>query len=144
MSLSISLTESVDKVIETFIERVSKEYNLDKDELQSLWGGKTQNTSIKKDITNSNKMEVNHDNLLNYNKQELIALCKSKGKKCSGTKVILINRLLGKEDEQEKKFNKRNDGEDVASGMIIASDYDLKKLKGFVKHLEENKGDLYV
>ena len=103
MSLSISLTESVDKVIETFIERVSKEYNLDKDELQSLWGGKTQNTSIKKDITNSNKMEVNHDNLLNYNKQELIALCKSKGKKCSGTKVILINRLLGKEDEDEKK-----------------------------------------
>ena len=103
MSLSISLTESVDKVIETFIERVSKEYNLDKDELQSLWGGKTQNTSIKKDITNSNKMEVNHDNLLNYNKQELIALCKSKGKKCSGTKVILINRLLWKEDEDEKK-----------------------------------------
>tara|TARA_R110002012_G_scaffold284666_1_gene475538 strand:+ start:26 stop:307 length:282 start_codon:yes stop_codon:yes gene_type:complete len=44
----------------------------------------------------------------------------------------------------EKKFNKRNDGEDIASGMIIASDYDLKKLKGFVKHLEKNKGDLYV
>ena len=44
----------------------------------------------------------------------------------------------------EKKFNKRNDGEDIASGMIIASDYDLKKLKGFVKHLEENGGDLYV
>ena len=44
----------------------------------------------------------------------------------------------------EKKFNKRNDGEDIASGMIIASDYDLKKIKGFVKHLEKNKGDLYV
>ena len=43
----------------------------------------------------------------------------------------------------EKKFNKRNDGEDIASGMIISPDYDLKKLKGFVKHLEENGGRLY-
>lgn len=43
----------------------------------------------------------------------------------------------------EKKFNKRNDGEDIASGMIISPDYDLKKLKGFVKHLEENGGSLY-
>lgn len=105
MSLSISLTESIDKVIKTFVEKVSKQYNLDKDELQCLWEGKTQNTTIKKDITNSNKMEVNQDNLLKYNKQELIALCKSHGKKCSGTKVMLINRLLGKEneDEDEKK-----------------------------------------
>ena len=44
----------------------------------------------------------------------------------------------------EKKFNKRNDGEDRASGMMISADYDLKELKRFVKHLEENKGSLYV
>jgi hypothetical protein len=44
----------------------------------------------------------------------------------------------------EKKFNKRNDGEDIASGIIISPDYDLKRLKEFVEHLEENKGDLYV
>ena len=106
MSLSISLTESIDKVIETFVERVSKQYNLNKEELHSLWSGKTSNTSItQKDqnSTNSSKMDVNQDNLLKYNKQELIALCKSQGKKCSGTKVMLINRLLGKEDEEEKK-----------------------------------------
>ena len=102
MSLTNSLTESIDKVIDTFIERVSKQYNLDKEELQCLWRGKTPNTnnvSVQKDITNSNNMEVNQDNLLKYNKQELIALCKSQGKKCSGTKVILINRLLGKENK---------------------------------------------
>ena len=108
MSLTNSLTESIDKVIDTFVERVSKQYNLDKEELQCLWRGKTPNTntnnvSVQKDITNSNNMEVNQDNLLKYNKQELIALCKNKGKKCSGTKVMLINRLLGKEDEEEKK-----------------------------------------
>ena len=106
MSLSISLTESIDKVIETFVERVSKQYNLNKEELHSLWSGKTSNTSItQKDqnSTNSSKMDVNQDNLLKYNKQELIALCKSQGKKCSGTKVMLINRLLGKEDQEEKK-----------------------------------------
>ena len=44
----------------------------------------------------------------------------------------------------EKKFNKRNDGEDIASGMIISPDYDLKKLKDFIKHLEGNGGNLYV
>lgn len=44
----------------------------------------------------------------------------------------------------EKKFNKRNDGEDIASGMMISPDYDLKKLKNFIKHLEENGGSLYV
>ena len=107
MSLTNSLTESIDKVIDTFVERVSKQYNLDKEELQCLWKGKTPNTnnntvSVQKDITNSNNMEVNQDNLLKYNKQELIALCKSQGKKCSGTKVILINRLLGKENEEQK------------------------------------------
>ena len=108
MSLTNSLTESIDKVIDTFVERVSKQYNLDKEELQCLWRGKTPNTntnnvSVQKDITNSNNMEVNQDNLLKYNKQELIALCKSQGKKCSGTKVILINRLLGKENEEQKE-----------------------------------------
>lgn len=105
MSLSISLTESIDKVIEAFVERVSKQYNLDKAELQSLWGGKTPNTNnnIQTETANLNKMDVNHDNLLKYNKQELIALCKSQGKKCSGAKVILINRLLGKEEGEEKK-----------------------------------------
>ena len=44
----------------------------------------------------------------------------------------------------EKKFNKRNDGEDLASGFIISDKYDLKQLKGFVKHLETNGGSLYV
>ena len=71
MSLTISLIESIDKVIDTFVERVSKQYNLDKEELQYIWRGKTQNTntiSIQKDITNSNNMEVNHDNILKYNK----------------------------------------------------------------------------
>ena len=44
----------------------------------------------------------------------------------------------------EKKFNKRNDGEGYASGMIISDDYDLNKLKEFVQHLEKNGGSLYV
>ena len=44
----------------------------------------------------------------------------------------------------EKKFNKRNDGENIAGGMIISPDYDLKKLKSFIKFLEENGGKIYV
>jgi len=44
----------------------------------------------------------------------------------------------------EKKFNKRNDGEDIASGMIISDDYNISELKSFIKHLEDNGGKLYV
>jgi len=104
MSLSISLTESIDKAIETFVERVSTQYNLDKSELQSLWGGKVTNNTVQTttNVIQSN-MEVNNDNLLKFTKAELVALCKNKGKKCSGTKVILISRLLGKEDNDDQK-----------------------------------------
>jgi hypothetical protein len=44
----------------------------------------------------------------------------------------------------EKKFNKRNDGVDLASGQIISDDYNLKQLKEFVKHLEKTGGNLYA
>ena len=58
----------------------------------------------------------------------------------SGVEQMLQKTLIF----AEKKFNKRNDGEDIASGMIISDDYDLNKLKEFVQHLEKNGGSLYV
>ena len=45
MSLSLTLTETIDKVIETFITKVSEQYNLEKKELRYLWDGKEVKTT---------------------------------------------------------------------------------------------------
>ena len=39
MSLSLTITESIEEVIQTFIERVATKYNLNNTELKSLWQG---------------------------------------------------------------------------------------------------------
>ena len=45
MSLSLTITETIDKVIETFITKVSEQYNLEKKELRYLWDGKEVKTT---------------------------------------------------------------------------------------------------
>jgi hypothetical protein len=103
MSLSLTLTEAIDEVIKTFITRVSNKYNLDNTELTSIWKGESNNqkvvktTKTKQVETNGDHEEIDPDVLLKCNKAELVALCKSHGHKCSGSKSILMNRLLGKE-----------------------------------------------
>jgi len=44
----------------------------------------------------------------------------------------------------EKRYNKRIDGEGVATGFVLSEDFDINKLKSMVKHLEKNGGNLYV
>ena len=112
MSLSLMLKEEINKVIKTFITRVSDKYNLDNTELINLWEGdeiKDYKTELKKvsskDSLPKTKSEIDYDVILKCNKTELIALCKTHGHKCSGTKSILMNRLLGKNDND----NNNND-----------------------------------
>lgn len=110
MSLSLTLTETINEVLQTFISRVATEYNLDTTELQSLWSGcdlsskpikKTVNQVAKCD-SKSPPQEIDPDVLLKCNKAELVALCKSHGYKCSGTKTNLMSRLLGKDDNTKE------------------------------------------
>lgn len=106
MSLSLTLTETIDKVIETFVTRVSEQYNLDKTELRYLWDDKeVKATKTKKSPVVSKPIpdEVDPEALLKCNKAELIAMCKVHGHKCSGTKSILMGRLLGKESVPTNK-----------------------------------------
>ena len=97
MSLSLTLTEAIDNVMETFITRVSTKYNLDISELTVLWKGEYNKTVDIKPVQEIKDTEISKDVLLKCNKAELVALCKTNGHKCSGSKSILINRLLGKE-----------------------------------------------
>lgn len=101
MSLSQTLTKTIDEVIQTFITRVSDKYNLDNDDLKSLWEGdvvksKKPKKVVTTPVDDSPPGEIDHEVLLKCNKAELVALCKAHGHKCSGTKSILMNRLLGK------------------------------------------------
>lgn len=119
MSLSLSLTKTIDEVIQTFIKKVSDKYNLNNNELVSIWKGESNIKESKTDKTEhieekKKSNEISQDVLLNCNKAELIALCKANGHKCSGSKIILINRLLGKDENEspnksiksESKVNK--------------------------------------
>ena len=112
MSLSVTISDAIDKVIETFISKVSDKYKIDSGELKLMWNGNEQKQtktihSNKNNEDTKKVSEIDPNTLLNHNKAELIALCKTHGHKCSGTKSILINRLLGKEqstaDSSQKK-----------------------------------------
>jgi hypothetical protein len=112
MSLSQALITNIEKVVETYINNISEKYNLDKDELVSLWtsGGHTSlKKTDKKPIENVDMTDISIERLHKCTKPELAALCKSKGYKCTGTKDVLINRLLGKEggDSKETKDSKK-------------------------------------
>jgi hypothetical protein len=120
MSLSLTLTKTIDEVIQTFITKVSSKYNIDKDDLKSLWNGDIVKMTVVNNPSTDIKpsAEVDHEVLLKCNKAELVALCKAHGHKCSGTKSILMNRLLGKNESpttSPKIANKKTKSSQQAS-----------------------------
>lgn len=106
MTLSETVTKAVDEVIHTFIQQIANKYDLDSNELLAVWEGGSsgkkvvRKTSSKKssitDIPNVDD-DIDPNDLLNYKKPELQALCRQKGVKCTGTKAQLVGYLLGKE-----------------------------------------------
>ena len=110
MSLSQSVTKAINDIVHSFIQQLADKYNLDPNELLSEWEGNSSSkrlTPKKSLITDIPKQtdEINTDDLLNYKKPELQALCRQRGIKCSGTKAQLIGFLLGKDIPLEKKEN---------------------------------------
>jgi len=103
MSLSVTLSKAIDDVVNTFINRVVKEYNLDRECLRDLWEKDEGSSSVKHDCKRKNVLteidtkDVSEERLMKSTKAELSALCKAKGIKCSGRKADLIARLVGKE-----------------------------------------------
>ena len=77
MSLSLTIKEAIDEVIETFIQRVATKYNLDNTELKNLWqvdevktkkeDSKTDNKP-KNTTSSSAPPPVDPNTLLKYNK----------------------------------------------------------------------------
>ena len=111
MSLSLTLTEAIDTVIQNFINQVAEKHDLDKNELRCLWDGeesKQKKTNTKPvDKPAEEKKEVDPTALLKCTKAELVSMCKSRNYKYSGTKISLMNRLLGKEDGTPSRSSKK-------------------------------------
>lgn len=122
MSLSLTLKEAIDNVVQEYINRVSEKYKIESTELSSLWYGedvKLNKSPVKNPVKKPVKTkveskvdsesltdidtEISPEMLAKCNKDALKELCKKHGHKCSGTKAVLISRLLGKEEETPKK-----------------------------------------
>lgn len=104
MSLSEALQNSVENVIQTYISNIAERYNLNRDELNSMWTSGQMKKKPQLETIDMNDISI--ERLHKSNKAEITALCKSRGLKCTGTKDVLINRLLGKEEGEKKEAKK--------------------------------------
>jgi hypothetical protein len=101
MSLREMLKNNINEVISVFIKRISCTYDIEYSEIEAIWAKSTNTENIKKDIEVD--LEVGKNVLLTYDKAKLVALCKSKGCKYSGTKAELIGRILSEEPKPKAK-----------------------------------------
>ena len=95
MNLSDTVNTSIKQSIGIFVSQIIDKFDLkcEQNELLDLWYGTSSN--------DKQLEELDMTKILKASKQELIAECKKRKLKVSGSKKVLINRLTGK--EQKKK-----------------------------------------
>jgi hypothetical protein len=105
MSVYEQLKKNIETAIQEYVARVSKKYQIDEKELLNLFNNDSSTTLPKKEtvkkVSKIDSVDMNDlsvERLNKCTKPELSALCKSKGLKCTGTKDVLLQRLLGKEE----------------------------------------------
>jgi hypothetical protein len=94
MSFSQTLTNSINTTVYSFIENIATKFNLNQNELQTIWNN---NSTTTKTTTTQKVSNIDDSELSKMLKSELISLCKSKGLKTTGTKQELIDRLSSTE-----------------------------------------------
>jgi hypothetical protein len=109
MSFSDTIAKAVNKTVDSFIEKVAATYSIDIAELRVMWSGgevAVAKPSRKKEevqVPADKKEKTDNGELGGLGKPELVAQCKTRGLKTTGTKAELIARLSG--EEVEKKSN---------------------------------------
>lgn len=130
MSLSQTVTKAVNEVIHSYIEQVADKYELDVADLLELWEGEGAAKPAKKSTTRkavpkkptppSTEGDVpDHSELKKLTKAELVALCKARGEKCTGTKAVLIGYLTG-EDPEPTPSKKKSPAKKTAAAKTKA------------------------
>lgn len=99
MSFSDLLNKAVKSVFVSYAETLSKKYNIPKDELVSLFEG----TSDKSPVPDKPSIVQESSELSKLSKNELVAHCKIRGLKTTGTKQDLLGRLTSETKQPPKK-----------------------------------------
>ena len=101
MSYSDLVNKAVNANVASFIARVASTYNLKADELTVMWSGEAVPVKSRAKAKPSNDTPApsgGDSSVLNaMNKPELVAMCKSRSLKTTGTKAELVSRLSGEE-----------------------------------------------
>lgn len=80
------------KGVQTFIRLLINEFDMDEKELNEIWDKYLKTVDI---IEEKKENQFTHSELRKLKKKELEELCKSNGVSHTGTKQVLISRLLG-------------------------------------------------
>lgn len=102
MSLQKNLNQFIENTINSYISLVSNKYNIDRNELQTLWSCGSVEFPVEKTLTSIDMKDTSPERLTKSTVPELKALCKTKGLKCSGKKEELVQRLLDSDKKVEK------------------------------------------
>jgi hypothetical protein len=97
MSLKENAFSGLNSVIFTFINLISQKYNINSNELKSLWEGESNVIPVVASSVVSSSSSPAAKELENLTKTQLIEMCKTKNLKVSGTKNELIARILESE-----------------------------------------------
>ena len=105
-SLSEQIKEIVDKTVDTYLDKVSQEFQIPKDELFKLWNDDKRAKTTTSCVSSMIAQRQNMSSQLNaQTKPELIELCRSRKLKTTGSKAEIIERLL---DHDLKAANTQN------------------------------------
>jgi len=106
MSLNQSVFKAVNEIINDFIKKIATKYDLDPNELLSVWDNKEVKNTDKKIDTLPSDTDFSQ-----YKKTDLQAMCRQRALKCTGTKEQLISYLLGGKETTTAKetSNKKMD-----------------------------------
>jgi hypothetical protein len=96
MSLKENAFSGLNSVIFTFINLICQKYNINSNELKSLWEGESNVIPVVASSVVSSSSPAAKE-LENLTKTQLIEMCKTKNLKVSGTKNELIARILESE-----------------------------------------------
>ena len=110
--LEEKINDMVDSTINNYCKEIAKQFNLNSQELLNIWYGNSC-PEVNKPKEDKSLFNPTPEQLVTYNKAQLVALCKDRNLKCSGKKSDLINRLAGNGEQKPvaKKKPKKKDSE---------------------------------
>lgn len=100
--LEKKISDLLESAINNYCKEIATQYNLNFQELLNIWHGSSPNQKEIETLFNPTP-----EQLVTYNKAQLVALCKDRNLKVSGKKSDLINRLAGNGNEEKKSVSKK-------------------------------------